>query len=1357
MSTLIDNVIDNNENDQITYLRSTGRVLNQHMRRSAYGKLSVLISQPLGENSEPYHFHNVAFNEKSGEIALSDEKGQIFYISLPDNKYQTIRIQTRAISAMSFVHSRIDQLVVAFESGTVVLLDLTSKQIIGNICPSNPYAVRVIKCHPGQSKIIMASDDGTLTMWNLTTYQCLKTLDLKEGIVDVSFEANGDLIAIALEKSGIFLYRSNDCQLVLQCQLPVSERRPKWTAYQVFCNPSTSSSVEAHALDIYVVVAGDNGMLYYWTASAVDLRAGPRFAKLVGVIELPVQMKMAIAIEILGDYSLSPRFAIYSTEGAVLLVDLEAFSPSSSGSWTIVADIPSSSIHGSASKNLLLSSVLVSGDIKKRKGRGSMFGAKADIFVIVCQDGATRIYDSEAALGNGTLCGTFLRTRAPHTVVVRMNDDTQVKKSKNAANEAAKSGEPFEPWNKIDEHEKKLKDMKRLSQATSKTTKTVSNDVKSMAVKMAGKPMPLYELSQLTQQDRRVTETKLKTYFSANGEFPDRYRPLIWRFLLKLPENSEAFASLVRRGVHPAYENLHDVYPVRARRIYSRLQGICSQMAFWSPIFAEVSYLPCLAFPFVIMFNNDELALLETVMTIVLWWGFSWQSMFPNPPVHFLDSIDVILKLYDSTLYNHLHKMDASPGLMGWAIVSNMFTEVLGRSDWLKLMDFMFLHFEEMPYVLMAPVAIMIQLKPKLMGCYNSDAAFSTVRVHQSVRIEAILTSMTNMLYSTHPKYLTAVSIPKAPSDDAHRDPMSNFDPLQKGKNTVVQSGGNPIYPLPKGRYPAYDGYPKFIVDWQLQEREVAMGMLKTEHKKESALEDMEEKMKAIEKDHQKWMAAHEAATAKELEQRRIIMEKEKQHLIQLQTIEEEISKQRIGSLKSLEKAAQDEMLLVDKIASEARVVMSESEAHMKEKLKLGIDIRKHREMAEAAEATASERIREMYVQRTRDEYITGLQQALKAKEEELEARDKILQEKWTLEDEELRVQRALREAHARGQVEDEILTKLHEDMASRLQKLHLEREAKIIEVERTRAIRLAKEHAQEAVASSQRSLLNLHKHEYAAIREQEALLAERSSKTAQEKILKTVEMIRKESDKILESERTHLMKYATVRQQEKQAQIYQTWTERQGQHMEEILQTENQVQDHLIKLKEAVITSDSAPPPPPPVIIQKEEILDATKRKMQDVSDGITQQQRAEFDRIRKSATEPEEKKKSTEKDDSNDDIPSISSSVKDAMDVLLPGSSKRSSIVPTSPSSYRIVGDTPSDSEEDSVDLNALLGNNNTKIRRNTQSDPSIAIPQWGNNSRSDDIANMAKRSIEFLSSDNTKKASSKTKKEASIFDED
>jgi hypothetical protein len=35
----------------------------------------------------------------------------------------------------------------------------------------------------------------------------------------------------------------------------------------------------------------------------------------------------------------------------------------------------------------------------------------------------------------------------------------------------------------------------------------------------------------------------------------------------------------------------------------------------------------------------------------------------------------------------------------------------------------------------------------------------------------------------------------------------------------------SPILSLPKGRYPAYDGYPMFIVDWQIEQREKAIGI----------------------------------------------------------------------------------------------------------------------------------------------------------------------------------------------------------------------------------------------------------------------------------------------------------------------------------------------------------------------------------------------------------------------------------------------------------------------------------------------------------------------------------------------------
>ena len=51
-------------------------------------------------------------------------------------------------------------------------------------------------------------------------------------------------------------------------------------------------------------------------------------------------------------------------------------------------------------------------------------------------------------------------------------------------------------------------------------------------------------------------------------------------------------------------------------------------------IAAQVPYVPQLMFPFVLLFGADELAALETVMTLLLWWGHSFHATFPHPPVH---------------------------------------------------------------------------------------------------------------------------------------------------------------------------------------------------------------------------------------------------------------------------------------------------------------------------------------------------------------------------------------------------------------------------------------------------------------------------------------------------------------------------------------------------------------------------------------------------------------------------------------------------------------------------------------------------------------------------------------------------
>ena len=80
----------------------------------------------------------------------------------------------------------------------------------------------------------------------------------------------------------------------------------------------------------------------------------------------------------------------------------------------------------------------------------------------------------------------------------------------------------------------------------------------------------------------------------------------IWKTLLKLPENYESYASLIERGIHPAFVDLAKKYPVKSQKCIRLLERTLSALAHWSPVFAETDYLPLLIFPFVKLFQNNH-------------------------------------------------------------------------------------------------------------------------------------------------------------------------------------------------------------------------------------------------------------------------------------------------------------------------------------------------------------------------------------------------------------------------------------------------------------------------------------------------------------------------------------------------------------------------------------------------------------------------------------------------------------------------------------------------------------------------------------------------------------------------------
>jgi hypothetical protein len=85
----------------------------------------------------------------------------------------------------------------------------------------------------------------------------------------------------------------------------------------------------------------------------------------------------------------------------------------------------------------------------------------------------------------------------------------------------------------------------------------------------------------------------------------------------------------------------------------------------------------------------------------------------------------------------------------------------------------------------------------------------------------------------------------------------------------------------------------------------------------------------------------------------------------------------------------------------------------------------------------------------------------MRGKEEEFEGKNLILREEWQRQDDESRLKRQMRTEKARLFVEKEEMDRLQDETSIRMQKLHLARDAKILEIERARAVRLAKEQAE--------------------------------------------------------------------------------------------------------------------------------------------------------------------------------------------------------------------------------------------------------------------------------------------------------
>uniref|UniRef100_A0A8C3MER3 TBC1 domain family member 31 n=1 Tax=Geospiza parvula TaxID=87175 RepID=A0A8C3MER3_GEOPR len=381
------------------------------------------------------------------------------------------------------------------------------------------------------------------------------------------------------------------------------------------------------------------------------------------------------------------------------------------------------------------------------------------------------------------------------------------------------------------------------------STAVISPNGQYIASVMENGSLNLYSVQALTQEGNKnelpggLNKKRLQALLKGFGEYPAKYRMFVWRSLLQLPENHLAFSSLIDRGIHSAFVNIQKEYPIKSGKLLRVLQRTLSALAHWSAVFAETPYMPLLAFPFVKLFQNNQLICFEVVATVVVNFCQHWFEYFPNPPINVLGMMENVLAHHDKELLQHLIKYNVTSQVYAWPLLETLLSEVLTREEWLKAFDNIFSNHPS--YFLMIVIAYVICSRAPLLHC-NQAADFEYFFHHRNnVDINLVIKEAYRLMEAT-------------PLDIHPQQMLDDFTPLTKGQ------------------YPVFNKYPMFIVNYQAQKWE-KIRQDEIEYLRERQLaHESEAKAQEQKAEDEAWYQRQKLLQEAEEQRQKILLEEEK-------------------------------------------------------------------------------------------------------------------------------------------------------------------------------------------------------------------------------------------------------------------------------------------------------------------------------------------------------------------------------------------------------------------------------------------------------------------------------------------------
>jgi hypothetical protein len=146
-------------------LQSGGSLWNKLQAPAPSGLVSTVFNPPVKDRI--WKITKVCVHHRTGHIATADERGQVYSYSLDDNSYSCVRLASTPVSALDFIQSRKNELMIAYQNGSIVVVNIESKLIVGTIRLPSPSPIILIRCHVKAPVATMLAQDGSLSMWDL--------------------------------------------------------------------------------------------------------------------------------------------------------------------------------------------------------------------------------------------------------------------------------------------------------------------------------------------------------------------------------------------------------------------------------------------------------------------------------------------------------------------------------------------------------------------------------------------------------------------------------------------------------------------------------------------------------------------------------------------------------------------------------------------------------------------------------------------------------------------------------------------------------------------------------------------------------------------------------------------------------------------------------------------------------------------------------------------------------------------------------------------------------------------------------------------------------------------------------------